>query len=1525
VGRFARSASLMLDLAEGKPTPMDNSGAWNLKKLSPRNPLAMLFYAGSMMAGGAVWAFIADVAFAQAAGAPPLVAALTHLIAPLVEVAGGIIPDTIKIRFINRFTRDDLLRNGELGHAVGEAVCAAIHEAAKGAKFEDDREALRQISGSPEQLWEIIRQSVESQEESGVTLTAEEIKGISPEAMTRFFSVRAEDFDQLTALSPEVWGKIIAKLRDAHGVRLWEQEKERLAELLYRRFPYYLKRALVSNPAGDWKAFVSLQTQLFGEVIADVKEINEGVADLKASNRELSSKLDEVKEILAAIREGRADDSRAEVERITGELHEMVARRDRQLRVYEFRERALSRLRRALDTDTGSTFFRKYLSKNVYLTREEAQEQFDSFLEQADRRCFVVVGDSGNGKTCLLCRLAESVTERDPALVPLLVSADELSLTSESADELQLFILDRLGFEPDSAGSGPPFAAFGEFLQTNGLQLVVFFDALNELRGRDSVNLFNAQFDRLLRLVAVRNHPVRFAATCGLESWQQFNPSSWARDHVFRQKGSELQATCTLDMLSLRQLEDLAPLYFFFFAVEGELAGEAKNTCRTPLMLRILCDTYTKRPPDDKKTRPRDIEKTVLNEITSFRKKEVLKKYATARREGFVEFTRRALRRDGTGGASETVAASKIYYLTTLYILHIANFMYERRQNSITAREVCEVAARLGHPDAELGPDRVASDPSSFFLQLIDVGVFSRKPGRFDFLYETYFEFSLGRYIAFVRWKQKAGEGFDLSKIADDMEALIAEHAEASRRENFSNLFGAIHFAVLATETRAYLDQSADETPVEERTYYEHPELFVSLVGRMADARKGFDWLQQACLIIREAELSKRENWERLRADAARRRQAEQYFGRLLRVLDALTKDTDFVVLWDLGNTLEALAAANFDLTLTHIEGWVSSDERLRPVFAAQVLAQLAPQRPDRVIRMLLEWIRREDFRSNFWLTRSLLFSVSEIARLGIHDGQSRDWSDLREEVFRLASAASAADVTPYIRGRALSLLPLLGGAQPALIERMRRAISEVSQPENSWQLWSLAYELRHLPEAYLAAPNDWLWETLAQIAENPNDHVRYVVDQTFEELSGARRVPLSREELQDELKKRLRPSRWRAAPRRDFLKQSEKGLAAVVYTPAYLEPDYENHVECRERLLAIVNRLEECGQENFAWVLPEPASEIDLRQAHGVKYDRHRDGSKWLEYVETVKAASERVASTKGPRSRVGPSELRFESYDIALLAAGGVIRAIDHVLYFESPAAFVLNRPPGHLANNTICIFNNVAIGARHALDRYNLERVLIVDFDAHHGKHTQEVFLHLPEVLYFSTHIDLGYSKETGKVTNTGEGEGEGYTFNVPFPPRMGDEGYRHVVDRLLVPVALDFRPQLILVSAGFDAHFDDPLTPHCHLTDDSFVHLAKRLKEVADECGLKIVAALEGGYGLAGMSNSLAQMLNVWGGWGLEGKIKPTPLPPTYGREVSSSATEVVRDTIRQRLELMRARKASDGRYFFNPAAPHWGSA
>jgi acetoin utilization deacetylase AcuC-like enzyme len=156
----------------------------------------------------------------------------------------------------------------------------------------------------------------------------------------------------------------------------------------------------------------------------------------------------------------------------------------------------------------------------------------------------------------------------------------------------------------------------------------------------------------------------------------------------------------------------------------------------------------------------------------------------------------------------------------------------------------------------------------------------------------------------------------------------------------------------------------------------------------------------------------------------------------------------------------------------------------------------------------------------------------------------------------------------------------------------------------------------------------------------------------------------------------------------------------------------------------------------------------------------------------------------------------------------------------------------------------------------------------------------------------------------ITNIGEGPGKGYTFNIPYPPNMGDEGYEFISNNLLLPVALDFKPELILVSAGFDGHFDDPLTPVCRLSEQSYINLARILRQIAELNHCKIVGALEGGYALTAMPNSLAHMLNIWGDWDLEGEIGYTPKPANYSETLNPAAVDAVRELVAQRIKLMK---------------------
>jgi len=221
-------------------------------------------------------------------------------------------------------------------------------------------------------------------------------------------------------------------------------------------------------------------------------------------------------------------------------------------------------------------------------------------------------------------------------------------------------------------------------------------------------------------------------------------------------------------------------------------------------------------------------------------------------------------------------------------------------------------------------------------------------------------------------------------------------------------------------------------------------------------------------------------------------------------------------------------------------------------------------------------------------------------------------------------------------------------------------------------------------------------------------------------------------------------------------------------------------------------------------------------------------------------------------------------KSYQAALYAVGGLLVAVEAVMKGEADNAFALVRPPGHHAVRDramgFCIFNNVAIAARFALTKFNLDRVLIADFDVHHGNGTQDAFYADPKVLYFSTH-QYPYYPGTGWIDEVGTGEGEGFTVNFPMTAGWGDDEYLRAFNEVLVPAARRFQPQLILVSAGFDPHWADQLAM-MRVTITGFARMATILKELAAElCQGRLIFTLEGGYNIQVVASSVRTIFDV----------------------------------------------------------------
>jgi acetoin utilization deacetylase AcuC-like enzyme len=212
--------------------------------------------------------------------------------------------------------------------------------------------------------------------------------------------------------------------------------------------------------------------------------------------------------------------------------------------------------------------------------------------------------------------------------------------------------------------------------------------------------------------------------------------------------------------------------------------------------------------------------------------------------------------------------------------------------------------------------------------------------------------------------------------------------------------------------------------------------------------------------------------------------------------------------------------------------------------------------------------------------------------------------------------------------------------------------------------------------------------------------------------------------------------------------------------------------------------------------------------------------------------------------------------------MAAGGVLVAVDRVMEGEIENAFAMVRPPGHHAESNkgmgFCLFNNVAIAAHYARQKHLLERILIIDWDLHHGNGTQNSFYEDPQVLYFSTH-QYPYYPGSGSVDEDGQGRGKGFTVNVPLPGGQGDQDFAAIFKEILRPIASQFKPQLILVSAGYDIYFQDPLGA-MDVTPEGFAILTSLIMDMAQSsCQGRVVITLEGGYHLDGLRDSVKATL------------------------------------------------------------------
>lgn len=329
-----------------------------------------------------------------------------------------------------------------------------------------------------------------------------------------------------------------------------------------------------------------------------------------------------------------------------------------------------------------------------------------------------------------------------------------------------------------------------------------------------------------------------------------------------------------------------------------------------------------------------------------------------------------------------------------------------------------------------------------------------------------------------------------------------------------------------------------------------------------------------------------------------------------------------------------------------------------------------------------------------------------------------------------------------------------------------------------------------------------------------------------------------------------------------------------------WIEADVHSENPATKR--RVKNLLERSGFiEQLETISPRMATKEEIELNHS------------SEYISRVKELSNTTGGDAGEMAIVGP-----DSYEIALLSTGGALTAVDAVMAGKVENVYALTRPPGHHAEKEkgmgFCLFNNVAIAAKYARKKYGVERVLILDWDVHHGNGTESSFYDDPNVLFISLHQEYTFPTGRGLVEHVGEGDGKGYNINIPLPAGTGNKGYLNILEQIVTPVADQFQPQLILISAGQDASKFDPLG-RMIVDAEGYKQMTWIMKQLAEKhCNGRLIAVHEGGYSTAYVPFCTLKIIE--GLSGLDSKVTD-PFPDVHKAPLYSNQKEAIDQVIK----------------------------
>ncbi|GIO20445.1 class II histone deacetylase [Oceanobacillus oncorhynchi subsp. incaldanensis] len=355
-----------------------------------------------------------------------------------------------------------------------------------------------------------------------------------------------------------------------------------------------------------------------------------------------------------------------------------------------------------------------------------------------------------------------------------------------------------------------------------------------------------------------------------------------------------------------------------------------------------------------------------------------------------------------------------------------------------------------------------------------------------------------------------------------------------------------------------------------------------------------------------------------------------------------------------------------------------------------------------------------------------------------------------------------------------------------------------------------------------------------------------------------------------------------------------DTGNGALSLPPGgWIEAD--EHGESPKSKRRIKNLLERSEFiEELQTIKPKEATREEVEKIHDPSY------------VEKVKQLSNADGGDAGLAALVGR-----DSYEIALLSAGGTMTGVDAVMNGDVQNVYTLTRPPGHHAEKDqgmgFCLFNNVAIAANYAREKYGLKRIMVLDWDVHHGNGTENIFYEDSEILFISLHQELNFPPNRGFAEHTGSGDGEGYNVNIPLPAGTGNAGYKYALEKLVTPIAKEFKPELIIVSAGQDANVFDPLA-RMMVTAEGYGEIASLVKEMAGNlCSGRLVVSHEGGYSAAYVPFCTLRIIESL--TGLKSKVTADP----YQEVIETLPTNILKNNQKEAVDEIVERQS---RYWNN---------